>query len=208
MRAKRLVGLFFILSYLFGSLVQAETKVNVPPPALTKSAIEEDYEGLKLSGTPDFRSDVKQALGLLKANDNEGYQLVMSGKVNTIGMGAITEMWIPATKQHSGLMEVKASTDSHPYSMQWLAASLVHEACHANQRRYGSQTHLELECNARQLETLKKLNASDEEIAFLEKADGKHWDKDGDGVFTAKDRLAGLPDSPTKTKKKKKFIED
>lgn len=77
----------------------------------------------------------------------------------------------------------------------YVASVLAHETCHhllhlAGKPYIGDEA--ELICNAYGLSVMRKVGVSARLIAHHEKDDGKHWDVDGDGVYTKKDYEAGI----------------
>ena len=71
-------------------------------------------------------------------------------------------------------------------SMKWLASTFVHESRHVEQRHdlggYKGQES-ELDANKVQASVLRYLGASKVEIDYLEKADGLHFDSNGNGIL-------------------------
>lgn len=74
--------------------------------------------------------------------------------------------------------------------VKWLASVLVHEARHVQQHHelggYKGQES-ELDANKTQVGVLRYLGASQQQIQYLENADGLHFDSNGNGLLDPKD---------------------
>jgi hypothetical protein len=158
-------------------------------PVLLSKVPTENFYGIPVKGVDKFRAQIHQALDLLNAKAFYDLEDVKRG------VKKITQGYASGIDEATGEL---ALTERTAYSsVTWCASVLAHEACHVRQRelaqrrdltaKKGSMTENELECNALQVEVLKKIGAPESETQYLRRADGKHWDLDGDGKYTHKD---------------------
>jgi hypothetical protein len=145
----------------------------------------EDYHGIEISGSGAFKSQVRSALNLLRAEAPEEFTVVAT-YVKRIeehehsGMDAARD---PPTCQLA-----PATTYA---SITWCAGVIAHEAHHAfifqtTSEAYGGQSE-EMKCIDRQIDVMKRIGAPQWELDYLAGLDGSHFDLDGDGEYTWKD---------------------
>lgn len=146
--------------------------------------------GMPVEGGAQFRKQLKEALFLLKMKAYTDYEYLLQ-QIRQIKTG-----------EHSGvagrIIQLREDTVLKA-SVFWIAASLIHEACHADveNKRQELQNELksdyeklrreELKCNGIEAIILRKVQAPDSELAYLEKADGTHFDVNRDGKYDWKD---------------------
>lgn len=116
--------------------------------------------GIRLDGSAEFRSRIKDALKLLLDREPRWYAYAISGLTvirERPGRSASVESW-------NGTMKV----DANRYALFDLAAIIVHEACHAHRHSDGLESggyHGERDCTQREVEVLRKLGPGTPQLA-------------------------------------------
>ena len=145
----------------------------------------EDYHGIEISGSAAFKSQVRSALDLLRAETPEEFAVVATyvKRIEEHERSGMDVARDPPTCQLA-----PATTYA---SITWCAGVIAHEAHHAlifqsTSEGYGGR-HEEKKCIDRQIDVMKRIGAPQWELDYLAGLDGSHFDLDGDGEYTPKD---------------------
>ena len=141
-------------------------------------------------GSKDFEHEVNGSLDLLRQKDPSSLRIICRyiGRIEQSATVGMDSRETPLT--------FHLSPGSAYYSTTWCAGCIVHDACHSaishllkreHRKTSDQMTDEELICNARQARAMRRIGASESEVQWIEHADGKHWDMDGDGKFTWND---------------------
>lgn len=140
------------------------------------------HHPVAIAGSAEMIRAAEGALDLLRDNapDDHAYVIRWTQRIEQYGRTC-------ADVESSRIYLAGRTYNASP---QWLASVLVHEARHIElyqqQREYGGQDE-ELDCQRLQLDTLRRLRGTHDEIRWLEAQNGKHFDVNGDGVFDERD---------------------
>lgn len=152
--------------------------------------------GIEIRGSERFLSHVVSVLDLLRSEAPEDLEMLRT-YVTHIVEGDRSGMWADWS---TPTLELKG--ESLYGSCTWSAGAIVHDAFHS--KLYHDYVHghgkpvppevwggreRELQCNAYQLDVLKRIGAPLGEIDYLRALDGTHFDTDGDGKYTFPDYL-------------------
>jgi hypothetical protein len=137
---------------------------------------------MEKSKIPAVKKSVVNALSLLKDKASEEYDLVQKN-LKDISSGEKSGIEIKDKKFTISDASLKGSDE-------WLASIIYHDAYHVEQGTKGWHAKdRETPTNLKQLELLKKLDATPDEITHLTKVikKGDHSDLNNDGVYDMKD---------------------
>jgi hypothetical protein len=132
-----------------------------------------------------FQPKIQKCLDLLKKDANSYYLWLL--KYNLKVRAAAKS---GANFKDASIDIAKSTFDA---SETWLASVLIHEAVHFWQYRSGkykggdNSQKEEQEANTYQLGVLQLLKAPQSEIDYMLSQQGKHADRNGDGVYDEKD---------------------
>jgi hypothetical protein len=153
------------------------------------------FDGVQVRGNKEFIQQVEASLTLLRDKSPDAF--------------ALTRQYVKRIRQsrRSGMrayanpptFDLGNKTAHH--SVTWCAGSIAHDAFHSKLYHEYREANgepvpddawcgqaRELECNNFQLGVLKDIGAPEYEVSYLSGLDGTHFDVDGDGEETWKDR--------------------
>jgi hypothetical protein len=129
-----------------------------------------------------FKEKIQLALDLLKEKAGVNYANL------TTNVNRIVAFEKSGADVYEANIQIAAPTFES--SKEWLASVLVHECGHIVQfkaKKKWTGVEAETECNRIQLETLRLIGATPEEITYMLSQAGEHFDLNGDGKFNRKD---------------------
>jgi hypothetical protein len=143
------------------------------------------FDGIKITGTPEFKDQVIGALVLLKTRSPEAYQIV----TNYIGAIAQASRSGMAAQRNPPTYDLNERSAFH--SLTWCAGSIAHDSIHSKlyhdylRQHPGSNTvpddiwtgeAVELRCLAHQIQVSKEIDAPSSEIGWLVKTNHHWWE--------------------------------
>ncbi len=117
-----------------------------------------------ITGPESFKANIKSALDLLKNRDPDSYEFVGTW-LDTIIEGYVSCQYVGGATARIGMGCLRAGWSA-------LAATIVHEACHAMRTETGLQSKGligERACLTRELETLRAIDPGHSQLAQREK---------------------------------------
>ncbi len=187
--------IFLILSLFLGSVSAGAADAKKDPNTdylepFKHPKNESVIMGIPVKGGMAFCGRVDSALKLLKKKSYYDLQYVLK-YIKAIEKGDRSVVSAYSERPTIYLKEDTLNKTSGP----GLGAILVHEACHVEMRAkngygnpsYEAQQKEELECMAKEKETLKKLGGSEKEVQYIRRQDGLHFDTNKDGKYDRTD---------------------
>ncbi len=162
-------------------------------PAITLTQLPDGYlsstfGSIDIIGTQDFIDQTVQAFSLLKDKAPKAYHKVET-YVSVIQLGDHSGMWA-----YEDRPRYEVGVDTASYSTTWYASTIAHDATHSElYHQYSVHkgepvpddkwigVEAEQFCIAYQLEILKQVGGSADEINYLATQAGTHCDLDNDG---------------------------
>jgi hypothetical protein len=142
-----------------------------------------------------FVNKIKEAVLLLKNNCPDDFKMMQTF------IGRIRATQISGANYNEEVMTIDIARGTFDSTLPWLTSVLAHETHHIKKykdsgKKYGGSFEMtdkkaalqamideELECNRVQIEVLKKVGGTKEEIEYLAAQKGDHFDIDKDGDY-------------------------